>query len=98
MAKTNLRVTHVDELAPLIVGQVPSGQARELLVKGSTEKAQVVAHLSRRQGDFFLCRARIMKTRMYLASNHVLLAIPIKCEYEGLVSVCFRHHLKKLEG
>ena len=53
MAKTNLRVTHVDELAPLIVGQVPSGQARELLVQGSTEKAQVVAHLSRRQGELF---------------------------------------------
>ena len=91
MAKTNLRVTHVDELAPLIVGQVPSGQARELLVQGSTEKAQVVAHLSRRQGELLDAE---QESRMYLASNHVLLAIPIKCEYEGLVSVCFRHHLK----
>ena len=57
VAKTNLRVTHVDELAPLIVGQVPSGQARELLVQGSTEKAQVVAHLSRRQEVNFWYRA-----------------------------------------
>ena len=57
MAKTNLRVTHVDELASLIVGQVPSGQARELLVKGSTEKAQVVANLSRKQEVSFWYRA-----------------------------------------
>ena len=41
-----LGVPHVNQLPPLIVGQVPPGQARELLVQGSAEQAQVVAHLS----------------------------------------------------
>ena len=41
-----LGVTHVNQLAPLIVGQVPPGQAGELLVQGPAEQTQVVAHLS----------------------------------------------------
>ena len=41
-----LGVPHVNQLAPLVIGQVPPGQAGELLVQGPAEQTQVVAHLS----------------------------------------------------
>ena len=40
-----LGVSHLDQLLPLFVGQVPAGQAGVPLVEGSPEQAKVVAHL-----------------------------------------------------
>ena len=38
--------THVNQLAPLVIGEVPPGQARELFIQGSTKEAQIISHLS----------------------------------------------------
>ena len=86
-----LGVPHVNQLPPLIVGQVPPGQARELLVQGSAEQAQVVAHLSigkvLMEGNW--------RRNIYLAADHILFPIPVKGKHKGLVAVRFRHHQEK---
>ena len=38
--------THVNQLAPLVIGEVPPGQAGELFIQGSTKEAQIISHLS----------------------------------------------------
>ena len=39
-------MTHVNQLAPLVIGEVPPCQAGELFIQVSTKEAQILSHLA----------------------------------------------------